>query len=78
MSVFFLSDIINEVAREFDVGPDELRSRSRHRRCAWPRQEIYRRLRLRGWTLTQIGRALGRNHATILHGINQAERRLCA
>ena len=48
----------------------------RARRISAPRQELMFRLRLDGWSLSEIGNLLGRHHGTVLHGIRRAEHRL--
>ena len=56
----------------------DLRSPSRQRAVAWPRQELMWALRCTaGWSLPRIGRYLGgRDHTTVLHGIRAHAKRM--
>lgn len=69
--------IIREVCAEYGVTESELKSRFRHRRIAWPRQEAYRRLQEQcKFSTPQIARLFNRdNHTTVLKGIKRARER---
>lgn len=60
---------VTEAAQRHGVTADAVLGRDRKRRVAHARFEVMRRLRADGWSLTQIGRALGRHHTTVLHGL---------
>lgn len=67
-------EIINKCAELFDVHPRDLVSDARFGFLIPARFALYKALRLRGWTASMIGRAIGgRDHKTILHGIKRAE-----
>jgi hypothetical protein len=57
--------IIDEVAEAHDVCPTSILTKSRQQRLVFARVEIAKRLRAHGYTTTQIGRALNRNHCTV-------------
>ncbi len=71
-------DIINEVAEKHELTVDELKSTTRARRIAWPRQEAMLRLRDEtAMSLPQIAEKLGlKDHTTVLHGIRAASERV--
>lgn len=73
-----LHSIISEVANKYGLTYAELISARRQRHLAWPRQEAYYRCRNEtSHTFPEIGRAFGnRDHTTILHGIQQYEKRM--
>lgn len=72
-----LRAIVSEVAREYGLDHDAMVGPDRSRALAHPRQEAMRRAHLAGYSMPQIGKALGgRNHTTVLHGIRQARKRM--
>jgi chromosomal replication initiator protein len=73
----FPGDIIKEVAARHDLTVEELKSTSRARRLAWPRQEAMYELRMRTkLSYPQIARFLGlTDHTTALHGVKAHKRR---
>lgn len=67
-------EIINECARLFDVHPRDLVGDARMGFLMPARFALYKALRLRGWSCSRIGHAVGgRDHSTILHGLKRAE-----
>jgi chromosomal replication initiator protein len=66
-------EIINKCAELFDVHPRDLVSDARFGFLIPARFALYKALHLRGWSYARIGRGLGgRDHATIIHGVNRA------
>lgn len=77
--------ILASVANAHDVSLEDLRGPSRKRRYTFPRQEAMWRIRQvrvtaggYRYSLPQIGDFLGRDHATIIHGVRAYEARLVA
>jgi len=69
--------ILEDVARTHGISVKELKSPSRYRNIAWPRQEAMWRLkRETTLSLPAIGRLLNRDHTTVLHGVLAHQRRL--
>lgn len=67
-------EIINECARLFDVHPRDLVGNTRFGFLIPARFALYKALRMRAWSTSMIGRAIGgRDHSTILHGLKRAE-----
>jgi chromosomal replication initiator protein len=78
-SVKELMEIAERTAAAHGVTVQDLKSQSRERRIAWPRQEAmawaYETCR---FSLTRIGAFYNRDHTTVLHGIRAAEKRRVA
>jgi chromosomal replication initiator protein len=72
-----IADIQSVVARQFDVGVDQLTSSSRAAAVNWPRQLAISLARdLTGQSLPAIGAAFGgRNHTTIMHACKRVSER---
>jgi len=71
-----LEEIIDLVARAYSLDADMLRSRSRRRRITRPRQlAMYLCRRYTDASLAEIGRALQRDHTSVLYAIDVVERR---
>ena len=71
-----LDEIIRMVARAYSLPVEELRGRSRKRRVTRPRQlAMFLCRRYTDASLKEIGRALGRDHASVIYAIDQVERR---
>lgn len=60
---------IDDWCRQFGWSPEEMRGRSRSRATAAARARLCRYLSAFGHTSVEIGRALGRDHSTILAAI---------
>ena len=54
------------------IEEQNLRERTRHRYLVHRRWYLYILLRRHGITLTRIGKICNRSHATVIHGIQQA------
>jgi len=68
--------IIAEVAEECGISPATILGRDKTAPIARARQIVMFEARKAGFSLTQIGRVLGRDHTTILAGIRrEIERR---
>lgn len=71
-----LTPILEAVAHEYDICPAEITSRTRRQPVAAARQLVMYLLRTTTpLTLEDIGRSLGRHHATVIHGIDTIEGR---
>lgn len=69
-----ISDLINEVAREFEVSSKELIGHSRYRSIMKARFALYKVLVARGSSRARAGKVCGgRDHTTIMYGMGQAE-----
>lgn len=65
------SRLIEAVAADFDLSYGEVIGTNRSRRMVAARAVVARILRDRGWSTSQIGRSLRRDHSTILHLLDQ-------
>ncbi len=67
--------IIEYVAENFGLKPEELKSRTNSRKVTFPRQiAMYLCKRLTNCSLPEIGKAFGgKHHTTVLHSINKIE-----
>ena len=71
-----LGEIIAGVARAYSLEVSDLRSRSRKRRVTRPRQlAMYLCRRYTDASLKEIGRALARDHSSVLYAIDVVEKR---
>ncbi len=70
-----IETVINNVAEHYSITTQELYSNSRSRNIAYPRQiAMYLCKKLTSFSATDIGRKIGgRDHSTVLHGINKIE-----
>ena len=66
---------INRAAEHHGVTVAEIKGRSRLGRAAAARQDVFLALREAGWSFPRIGRAMGRDHSTVMHGVAVAEAR---
>lgn len=73
-----LDAIIAEVAARYGLTARDLKSDCRERWCAWPRQEAMAVAYVTGrFSTPRIGARLGgREHATVLHGIDRHRQRV--
>jgi len=55
---------VDELINEYD-----LTSKSRKQDYIWNRSAVYNFLHLCNYSLTEIGRMLDKNHATVIHGL---------
>lgn len=67
--------IINIVAEQFDISPDEIRGDKRAKKIAYPRQiAMYLCREMTSANLQAIGSLMGgKDHTTILHGVKKIE-----
>jgi chromosomal replication initiator protein len=72
------SEIVEAVAGHFDVTPAELRGRGRSKEIVGPRQVAMHLMRVEtNASLLEIGQELGgRDHTTVMHGIDKIEQQL--
>jgi chromosomal replication initiator protein len=69
-------EILDLVSRAYGTPLEELRGRSRRRRIVRPRQiAMYLCRRYTDASLKEIGRALSRDHSSVLHAVDVVERR---
>ncbi len=68
-----LAGIMDAVAREFSLKPEQLREKSNTKAIAYPRQiAMYLCKNVLSMSLPEIGRAFGgKHHTTVLHSINK-------
>ncbi len=72
-----LDEIIDLVAGAYGVSREDLRSRSRRRRVVRPRQfAMYLCRRYTEASLGDIGRALSRDHTSVIYAVDVVERRI--
>lgn len=68
--------IIRDVAHQYGVSVEDIKSHKRDRMIAWARQdaifEVYRNVNI---SQTRLGEYFAREHTTILHSLNRAEER---
>lgn len=76
--IITIDKIKNAVANFYNINPSELESKSRKKEIVIPRQlAMYIAKELTGSTLETIGKHFGnRDHTTVLHSINIAERNI--
>ena len=60
------------VCRMYHVLPEEALGNGRSKQVCAGRRAIYAHLRELGFSLTEVGALLGRDHTTILYGIRKA------
>ena len=68
--------IIREVAKLTGVPQDDILSPKRDRVTSRARQMVMWKAHKEGHSLPQIGRVLGRDHTSVLHGVRAINRRL--
>ena len=67
--------LINEAAAIHGVAPHRVAGPERDAPAVRARQGVYLALREAGWTLPQIGKAMNRDHTTVMSGIAAAQAR---
>lgn len=70
--------MLRQVCELYGVEPEMILSETRVRAVAWPRQHFMALCVDNGKSLPQIGKYLGRDHTTILHGIRSFAARKAA
>ena len=69
--------LTDEVAEAYGVTRDQILSARRIGLWSEARQMLFLLAQERfGWSTTQIGRMIGRDHSTVVHGIQQARKRI--
>lgn len=69
-----LMRMVAAVADEHGVEPREIMSGSRRKAPSRARQDCWARLRREGLSYPQIGRMFGRDHSTVVYGVQRWER----
>lgn len=72
--------IQNLVANSYNIAPESMRSQSRARLDAWPRQVgMYLCRQVYGMALPKIAREFGnRDHTTVVYAVRQVQNRMAA
>ncbi len=65
--LFDWRELLAEVCLRYGVSPHLVLSDCRTARCVQVRADMVHLLRERGWSFCRIGRALGRDHSSIMH-----------
>ena len=63
---------ISRAAEHHGVTVAEIKGRSRLGAVVAARQDVFLALRESGWSFPRIGRAMGRDHSTVMHGVARA------
>lgn len=66
---------LEEASREHGIESDQILGRSREKPIIRARNDLIRTLHKSGWSATQIGRAMARDHTTILHSLKTGRKR---
>ena len=62
--------VAKRIARRHCVSKEDLLSKDRFRHLVEARKELYKELRDKGLTLSEIGNLVGRDHTTVLNALN--------
>lgn len=65
------SEILTEIAQRTGVPVELILSRSREQRVVAARRRVIWELHERGWSSVAIGRAIGRDHVTVLFALGR-------
>lgn len=65
-------EIVARVAKLHDLSPEDITGPSRQPRCCEARRKVMQELQAKGWSTTQIGHLLNRDHSSIVHGLRRA------
>jgi len=65
-------EAVQIAARTHNLAPERILARSHERQPVAARRDVATHLRGRGYSLPQIGRALGLHHSTVLHYLQTA------
>lgn len=63
--------MVEQVARRHEITVDEILSPDRSRRLILPRWHAFSELRRIGFSYPSIGKIMGRDHSTVIHGIRK-------
>lgn len=69
-----VADLLARVSKRFGVLPAEVLEGEQHKRAAGARHTVSWILYGRGYSLSEIGRELGRDHTSILYGIRNVHK----
>ena len=69
-----LSDVVASIAAQHNVEPDALFGRLRHQQICAARHAVWRALHVAGWSYPRIGKAFGRDHATVMNGCKRGRK----
>ncbi len=69
-----LTEALAAVCRQRRVKASAVLGAGKTHSVAAARRDLYVRLHELGWSVTEIGLAVGRNHSTVSHGLKQARR----
>jgi chromosomal replication initiation ATPase DnaA len=69
MSAEQFEKILNVICKAYNITKEELLSKNRSGMVSLARHTLYRSLTHMGLNLPETGRATGRDHATVRHGI---------
>ena len=64
-------EIVADVARKMNVSVEDIMSARRNKRIVIARWESWRRMAASGWSSTRIGQLWGRDHSTVVHGVQK-------
>lgn len=67
------TELVVECSKMFGVHYRDIMGPSRFRFVTVPRFALYKAMRMRGWSYSQIGRFMDRDHTTVMHGVTRAE-----
>lgn len=73
-----MEDLVDRVAKRFGVFPKEIMDGDQNKRVAAARHTVSWILYGRGYSLSEIGRELHRDHTSILYGIRNVHRSYAA
>ena len=65
--------LLNKASELFDIHKRDLDSDIRFAFIMPARFAMYKALRERGWSYPRIGKLFGKDHSTIIHGVNRSE-----
>jgi hypothetical protein len=68
-----MDTVIDEVAKEFNIPVNILTSRCRTNEVARARFALYKVLTMAGYTTTQIGAKIGRDHSSVVVGLQRID-----
>ena len=71
-----IADVVDTVSRERGVSAEAILGRRHFPRDAAARHEVWRRLHALGWTCSEIARAFGRDHTTVMAALDRRQRRV--
>jgi chromosomal replication initiation ATPase DnaA len=60
---------IGEIAYKYGYTAEDILGKSRYKRLVMVRRECVGMLRAKGYSTTEIGRIMDRNHSTIVHSL---------